>query len=1160
MIDDASFENGSTLTVLSGSGSRAITTEQAYRGSKALAVTNDLTLNGIDFTAKEKTAYTFSAYVKANGTTPKLQIVTADATFESESVPAENGWSRLVVTFDNAANTTVAATARLVTTGTGTTYIDCIQLERAQAASRFNLVENGDFRHSTRWSSLTGRTEETAAAPTLDANVYEITGNAREKNRISQTVQVSGSKDDTFVLTGWAKGNSAHIYEEENLPDGQELRAYALYGTFNYTDGTTSDSFIAHFNPDTTQWQYTAQVMVAKQDYSSVKIELVYDYNVNTVCFDGIQLYKEEFGSSYTYDEDGNIVSVVDLQKQTTSYEYTDNDLTKEILPSGAKLEYTYDDYHNVKTAKSAVGINYEFLYDDWGNNTSVSIVSGDSKITSFATYSPDGNYLVTTTDALGNVTTYDYNANTGALESVRYPEDTEDTQTEYSYDNMYRVASAVAATDSDLNLSASYTYTDDLLTAIQTPSTRYNFTYGDFALRTKVAVGERTLATYSYEDVTNYLTELEYGNGDKVQYTYDEKGRLLTQTYEDGATVTYTYDNNGALATVTDANNIKTTYYYDFTDRMMKYVESGTNYSHSVGYEYDNINNLTSQVETINGVDRSSSYTYDQDNRVTSKQTGNTKIVYTYDAFSRIEKQETRKLSGETETFILTETFTYNPGSAQIATYTTTIGEDSTIYEYSYDKNGNILSVRTSHGDIAHTTSYEYDTANQLIRENNQEKGYTHTWTYDNAGNILERKEYAYTTGNLETATVTAAVSYVYETGDNKWGDLLTHYGSQEFYYDEIGNITDDGTWTYDWQHGRQLISMTDGTVTWDYTYNPDGLRLSRSNDTTTYNYVYNGSQLTAMTVGENTLYFSYDADGTPMSVKYGDEEYFYTSNIQGDVTGIVNDQGQTVVTYTYDAWGNILSTTDTTTNNLGTINPLRYRGYVYDQESGLYYLQSRYYNPENSRFINGDALIDTQYLLGFNVYAYCGNNPVIYRDSSGFGRTYVIYYDDPDEGFFDQAYNSPHFNPDDKDVYMIGVTSNQEFIDAWNGMSGDVDYVFLYVHGGRGVLHFKEESLTFSGEQSFNNLSPQKVKYRVFLLSCSGGAGKEGSNVAWMFAKLTSTKVFACTRSVSYSNILGKYFYRIAKDFGDFKTFYYEKRFVVFGREVAKAILGHW
>ena len=142
----------------------------------------------------------------------------------------------------------------------------------------------------------------------------------------------------------------------------------------------------------------------------------------------------------------------------------------------------------------------------------------------------------------------------------------------------------------------------------------------------------------------------------------------------------------------------------------------------------------------------------------------------------------------------------------------------------------------------------------------------------------------------------------------------------------------------------------------------------------------------MTAMTVGENTLYFSYDADDTPMSVKYGDEEYFYTSNIQGDVIGIVNDQSQTVVTYSYDAWGRQLSCTGSMASTLGTINPLRYRGYVYDQDSGLYYLQSRYYNPEHGRFINADCYYATgQGFSGNNVFVYCGNNPILRNDPAG-------------------------------------------------------------------------------------------------------------------------------------------------------------------------------
>ena len=228
---------------------------------------------------------------------------------------------------------------------------------------------------------------------------------------------------------------------------------------------------------------------------------------------------------------------------------------------------------------------------------------------------------------------------------------------------------------------------------------------------------------------------------------------------------------------------------------------------------------------------------------------------------------------------------------------------------------------------------------------------------SYDDAANILSRMEFAYTTGVLGTSLDTATYTY----GDSEWGDLLTAYNGQSITYDAIGNPLNDGTWTYTWQHGRELASMSNGTATWAYTYDANGMRTSRSNGSTAYSYVYNGNQLTQMTVGSNTLYFTYDISGSPMSVTYGGATYYYGLNLQGDVIAILDASGTAVVAYTYDAWGNILSTTGTMANTLGTLNPLRYRGYVYDTETGLYYLQSRYYDPEICRFINADTYAST-------------------------------------------------------------------------------------------------------------------------------------------------------------------------------------------------------
>jgi len=133
--------------------------------------------------------------------------------------------------------------------------------------------------------------------------------------------------------------------------------------------------------------------------------------------------------------------------------------------------------------------------------------------------------------------------------------------------------------------------------------------------------------------------------------------------------------------------------------------------------------------------------------------------------------------------------------------------------------------------------------------------------------------------------------------------------------------------------------------------------------------------------------LHFYYDATDRPFSVIYGGATYYYVTNLQGDVVAILDSTGAAVVEYTYDAWGRPLSKVDNTSFDLGDLNPLRYRGYVYDHETGLYYLQSRYYNPEWGRFISADNILLSPGgdVLGNNLFAYCLNNPVMGYDPSG-------------------------------------------------------------------------------------------------------------------------------------------------------------------------------
>lgn len=230
--------------------------------------------------------------------------------------------------------------------------------------------------------------------------------------------------------------------------------------------------------------------------------------------------------------------------------------------------------------------------------------------------------------------------------------------------------------------------------------------------------------------------------------------------------------------------------------------------------------------------------------------------------------------------------------------------------------------------------------------------------------------------------------------------------YDGQTLTTDAIGNLTNDGTWSYTWQHGRQLAQMSkangSGTENVNYTYDAAGHRIAKEHEMvvevdgevyrngSTAKYTYLGDTLTDMQWVEvdgsvSSFHFTYDATG-PMSMTFYGAEYFYLKNAQGDVTGLVDSSGTQVVAYTYDAWGNILSTTGSMADGLGYTNPFRYRGYFYDTETGLYYLGSRYYNPETGRFINADGQLNDD-ALGNNMFAYCSNNPLTRKDSEGRG-----------------------------------------------------------------------------------------------------------------------------------------------------------------------------
>ena len=202
-------------------------------------------------------------------------------------------------------------------------------------------------------------------------------------------------------------------------------------------------------------------------------------------------------------------------------------------------------------------------------------------------------------------------------------------------------------------------------------------------------------------------------------------------------------------------------------------------------------------------------------------------------------------------------------------------------------------------------------------------------------------------------------------------------------FVYDEVENS----------QNGRQLAGISKDGLTASYAYNDSGIRLRKTVNGVTTQYYLNGSMIVAEVTGDVQTDYYYDESGNVFGFKRGDSEYYYIRNGQGDIIGILDSSGTQIVSYVYDSWGKLVSVTDASGNDksgdasfIGNLNPFRYRGYYYDTETGLYYLQSRYYDPEVGRFLNADGLLGAnENMMAYNLFAYCSNNPVNMSDPSG-------------------------------------------------------------------------------------------------------------------------------------------------------------------------------
>lgn len=819
-----------------------------------------------------------------------------------------------------------------------------------------------------------------AAHEPLDANVLRITGKAGSIKKAVQSLAITGSTGDVYVVNAWGAADSVALKDDRSF--GTEVE-------FIYTDGT-KDAFVSNFGAATPDWQYLSDVVIAKKAYSSINVSYIYGKNENIAYFDGLAFYKEEFGASYTYDDKGNVLSTQDAAKKSNNFEYdANNNLTKIIDAKGHNFKYTYDSRHNITAAVTAANCKFTFTYDSYGNPTEGKVVNATNEndyIRTTAAYTNTGNNIASVTDALGNTISYTYN-NKDILASAT---DALNHTTTYDYNALNQLTSVmqnVTIGGNSLSAYVGYGYEHDRLTTISHNGFAYNMAYDGFGNRQSTAIAGQTVETHHYAPDNGVLLSLEYGNGKTQVYNYDAFDRVIGVSMTSGSEVgtmlyEYVYDNQGNVAIVKDrVNNVDYRHYYDLSDRLVMTADSLGN---SFTYIYDANNNLTKLVTRGTAGTSTAEYTYDADNRETLTKAQNKNRTTTYDALGRMTARTWNTGAA------FTTSYNYKAGvngskTSQLAS----VNNNGRTISYTYDASGNITAIT----DAAGTTTYAYNELNWLIRENNHTLNKTITYTYDAAGNIQSKDIYAFTTTAALPGTPQQSISYTY---DDTWRDKMTGFGNNIVIYDAIGNPIRYGMWSMSWTQGHRLESMDSSHgSTILFSYNESGIRTGKTDllEGLTYQYQLAGDKVVSERCtntdgsGVYTSRYMYDSTGSIVSMIYNGIEYYYVKNGQGDVAGLIDGAGTMVVNYTYDSWGKLVSVTGDTT--LGYRNPFRYRGYFMDDETGFYYLGSRYYDPEACRFISPDDMDTVSESLssldGKNLYAYCDNNPVKRVDIAG-------------------------------------------------------------------------------------------------------------------------------------------------------------------------------
>jgi len=800
---------------------------------------------------------------------------------------------------------------------------------------------------------------------------YDSNGNIVSKKKLNNNSDNYSYNNENLLIKMINSKNSSFYFEYDNAVDNRLLNGISDYGVSNEIEYDSSN------NPINYKCINKYPMLLPREGLFNIRlkglnksislinnsINIIEDshnhckWNIQKIVVDDKDYYKifNSIINEKYFTENNDVLTISTYSNDNSLFELIKNENGSFSLKnkySGKYLKYNnnniliFDDYEKND-------YNFEFYFEE--KNDGIFIENS-------AKYTQDGKYINSIIDSTLGEKKYNFDTEKNLLLSIT---DEKNRIISYTYDSLKRLVSI-----NNRNRITTYEYNiNNLLSKITQKNRIFNLEYDNFQKLKKIKIGQNHFLSENNYDLNNgRLLSTTFGNNQTLYYDYDEFDRIKRLTTSDNI-YNYKYDNNGELAKVISNNGVEK-YTYDSSNRIYKYAFN----EFKITNIFDENNNiirkkylLDSNIFVLNRV-------IENDNSVTDINYDNNDISQEFDDLGRLKRKKINNLFN-----IELEYYNYGKRETELVK---TYSNGTDIIKYKYNKDGLITHIY--YNNILQN-KYYYDCFNQLIREDDFISNKTIKYFYDELGNIIIKKKCALNTDNLLSQTK-------YEYSNSDLPDLLTSIGNKSITYDDLGNPIVIGNDIYlTWSNGRNLNGYTDQNNELLFKYNQNGVRISKIVNNIETNYYLDGSNIIFEKTGNNVIYFIRN-DKELLGFKYNENVYFYLKNNQDDIIGILDSNNNIVAKYRYDSWGNLLSVLDGSdndvsqnSNHIANINPYRYRSYYYDKETSLYYLKTRYYNPEWGRFINPDGLVNFFDQTCGNLYSYCKNDPINLVDSEG-------------------------------------------------------------------------------------------------------------------------------------------------------------------------------